>query len=143
MDIDTSPRTFFIAGVKFRPDYMMVLKGLRDSGLDRNCTTGVIDVELKGEPKNPHDRYAVKCLIGSTHVGYVPKPINVDIWALHDAGYSAKGRLTQFNPDYMTHQLFQVTVTFTKKPSSTAKPPGPSVEECREADKQGIRYDQP
>lgn len=114
--LDLSPRTFYVAGVQFRPktDIEMVRNGLITCGLGNAPVDSVaaIPVELIGEPSNQYDRYAVKCKIGGTLIGYIPKPINIDVWAIRDAGHKPTARLVGFNPTLPPYQLFQVQVTF-------------------------------
>lgn len=112
--MDASTRTFFVAGVKFRPDYWSVVKAIKEA--QQKSSDPLLDREVKlvGEPKNPFDRYAVKVLIDGRHVGYVPKPINVDLWALKDSGLKANARLIAFAPDAETYQMFKIEVTFSK-----------------------------
>jgi len=98
-----SPKTFHVAGVKFRPDW----KSFVDLDISQPVT-------LIGEPQNQYDRYAVKVLLGTTHIGYVPKPINVDIWAVHKAGYKAEAKLLHFTPEAESWHWFEVQVTFKK-----------------------------
>lgn len=111
MDITT--RTFFVAGVQYREEWKDVRTGLQYAGFDGS--NGQVEVDLKGEPKNKYDQYAVKCFIAGKHIGYIPKPINVDVWALRDAGYKPNARLVEFNPDGHPWEMFKVEVNFTKK----------------------------
>lgn len=115
--MDASTRTFFIAGVKFRPDYRLVQKELDG----KDWTT--YPISLIGEPSNQYDKYAVKIMAGGRHIGYVPKPINVDVWALRDLGYKPKATLVEYNPDAMTHEMFKVSVDFVKPPSNEPTKP--------------------
>jgi hypothetical protein len=115
--MDASTRTFFVAGVQFRPkedighayNFVAHLKANNDDKLPD------IPCKLVGEPQNKFDRYAVKVLIHDDfHIGYIPKPINVDVWALRDAGLKPTARLVEFNPDGKTYEMFKVEVTFSK-----------------------------
>lgn len=113
--LDTSPVEFFVAGVKFRPnDVITLAKGFAEHELIAK------DFRLVGEPSNQFDRYAVKIHMEVAdkilHIGYVPKPINVTIWALRDAGYKPDASLAEYNPDAPTHFMFKIRVTFTKAP---------------------------
>lgn len=109
--MDTSPRTFYVAGVKFRPDPAALLELVTKHHI-HGC-------RLVGEPSNQHDKFAVKVLVMHENVlhllGYVPKPINVDLWALRDAGYAFDACLSQISHTAPTHERYQVTVHFAKK----------------------------
>lgn len=74
-------------------------------------------VYLVGEPSNAYDKYAVKVIVKhgeeEYHIGYVPKPINVDIWSLRDAGLKPNALITEYNPEAKTYEMFKVQVTFT------------------------------
>lgn len=108
---DTTPITFFVAGVQFRPG--SVLRTVRDELL------GVADyttfpVTLVGEPSNQYDDYAVKVMAGGQHIGYVPKPLNINIWSLRDAGYKPAAKLVGFDASAKTYEMFKIEVTYTK-----------------------------
>ncbi len=111
-DVNTDTRTFFIAGVQHRPNYERF----------HNLKLKPDDVlELVGEPGNKFDRYAVKILYISNHyivgpvlLGYIPKPINIDLWALRDLGYKPTAHLIEFNPDGRPWEMFKVAVDFNK-----------------------------
>lgn len=109
---DAQPVTFYVAGVKFRPE--SIRTSILDELLARHpdCTT--FPITLSGEPSNPYDRRAVKVMAGGQHLGYVPKPTNAFIYALRDAGTKPVARLVSYNPCAETHKMFQVEVTFIK-----------------------------
>lgn len=107
--MDPSTRTFFVAGVKFRPPET-IAKAFEPLARGE---MGV--VKLVGEPSNAHDRYAVKVILNDQHVGYVPKPINIDMWALRDAGMKPNATLLQYNANGPSYELFKIQVTFTKQ----------------------------
>lgn len=108
--MNTSPRTFFIAGVQHRPNW----QATRDAFAHAAEGSGPMELQLVGEPTNPYDRYAVKVMAASQIIGYVPKPINVDFWALHDAGYKSYAKILNFYPDASPWKMYEVEVTFTK-----------------------------
>jgi hypothetical protein len=103
--MDASTRTFFIAGVQHRPDWER-FRHLVFKGLD--------ELKLIGEPSNRYDKYAVKVCFQDLHLGYIPKPINVDVWALKDAGMKPTARLLEFDPRAVSYEMFKIQVTFTK-----------------------------
>lgn len=104
--------TFYVAGVKYRPDWRVVLTDLAKR--DPSRPLGTYPVSLVGEPSNQHDRNAVKVLAGGVHIGYVPKPVNVDVWARRDAGWRPSASFVAVDGDAQTHEMFKVMITFTK-----------------------------
>lgn len=105
--MDPSPRTFYIADVQYRPDWRKVAIDLVGRDLSQQV------VRLVGEPSNQYDRYAVKVLVNGTHLGYIPKPMNIDIWALKDLGYKPEAALVKFDGAAAPYDMFQIKVTFT------------------------------
>lgn len=113
--MDATTRTFFVAGVQYRPDFIRF----------RHIIPGDFNVTLVGEPKNKFDRYAIKIILvrkndtglGIMHIGYVPKPFNVDIWALRDLGYRPEPTLVEYKAEALPYEMFKVQVTFTKNPA--------------------------
>lgn len=110
--MDPSTRTFYVAGVKFRQDWRKIHKHLLNT--DFPTARESLEVKLVGEPSNAFDKYAVKVLMNNEHIGYIPKPINIDVWALRDAGLKPVAKLVEFNPDAETYEMFKVEVSFTK-----------------------------
>jgi hypothetical protein len=108
--MDSSPRTFHVAGVKFRPDYKDVVHEFEL----KKPLFPYDKVRLIGEPGNPFDKYAVKVLINGVHIGYVPKPVNIDIWALRDQWFKPTAMMIGYNPGGPTHFLFEIQITFSK-----------------------------
>lgn len=107
----TKPITFHVAGVQHRGD--------DPDALIRAGVTFPLACSIVGEPKNAYDRYAVKVMVGILHLGYVPKPVNIDVWSLHDAGYKAIGTIINHNPDQPLWRRFEVQVVFEKKGVTT------------------------
>ncbi len=111
--MDPITRTFFVAGVKFRPP-----EDIKSAGDFAEHELIAKEIKLIGEPRNKFDRYAVKVNMEVAdkvfHIGYVPKPINIDIWALRDAGWKPSARLVEYNAGGPTHEMFKVEVNFTK-----------------------------
>jgi hypothetical protein len=115
--MDTSPRTFAVAGVKFRHQAdiyaaLCELKRRPSLLLPDAMPTGTTAIMLIGEPGNAYDRYAVKVMLFGYHIGYVPKPTNIDIWALKTKGYKPIAILDSYNSNAQSHQMFFVKVTF-------------------------------
>lgn len=107
--MDTKPVTFFIAGVQHRTG---------DFGPDAFIAavpTFPCACDIIGEPKNQYDKYAVKVCVGPYHLGYVPKPVNIDVWGQHTLGMKATGTILEHNPDMPPWQRFRVQIVFTKK----------------------------
>ncbi len=75
----------YIAGMNFRPGTAERLKAL-----PRNQP-----LELKREPKNPHDKNAVAVFHGPTHLGYVPAVDARSVAAAIDRGLTATAVLTR------------------------------------------------
>lgn len=105
--------TFYIAGVKFRPDYRIVMKELAES----ETHFSEFPLSLVGEPSNEHDPHAVKILAGGRHIGYVPKALAADVWRLRDEGWKPHAKIVGFAPDAETYEMFRVEVTFTRPPT--------------------------
>lgn len=114
--MNTNPQQFYIAGVQHRPK--SVLDNVQQYLEPR---TNLLDAEVKliGEPKNQFDRYAVKITIGGYHIGYVPKPINIDIWALRDADWKPNVRLVSYHPNAALWRMFFVEVSFIRTELAT------------------------
>lgn len=110
--MDPTTRTFFVAGVKFRPTEEISLAATKIN--EAKGDPSAIPVKLVGEPSNKFDRYAVKVFLADVFIGYIPKPINVDIWALKDGGLKPSAELVQYNFNAPTHEMFKVQVSFTK-----------------------------
>lgn len=117
-NMDLTTRTFFIAGVQHRPDHVTtcahVVKRLAEPMRDQYLV-----LQLVGEPKNQYDRYAVKIVLPDLQtsgllIGYVPKPINVDIWALRDAGWKPICELISFDPEASYWSMYKIRVSFEK-----------------------------
>lgn len=104
------PITFRIAGVQHRPQ-TDIQQTIRSIVIDSPAIT---IVELVGEPSNKFDRSAVKVLLNDTHVGYIPKPLNVTIWNLRTVGWKPIATLVEYNPDAPTYEMFRVEVSFIK-----------------------------
>jgi hypothetical protein len=116
--MDPTTRTFFVAGVKFRPD-KDIDEAVSHIRKFRSDADGSVPLRLVGEPGNRYDRYAVKVIMDIfdgeiSHIGYVPKPINVDIWALRGGGMKPVAKLVEFNEHAPSYEMFKVEVTFHK-----------------------------
>jgi hypothetical protein len=105
--MNTSPKLFAVAGVKFRPpeDIATAIRKLDSRPAPHTVT-------LTGEPSNKYDCYAVKVSVCGIFIGYVPKPTNIDIWALKGKGYKPTAVLESYNANAQTHNMFFIKVTF-------------------------------
>tara|TARA_R110000868_G_scaffold175238_1_gene412188 strand:+ start:635 stop:970 length:336 start_codon:yes stop_codon:yes gene_type:complete len=105
-NVTIPPITFRIAGVQHRPQDV-IHKAIRE-GLDVG-----VGLTLVGEPSNSFDRYAVKVLYKDNFIGYVPKPVNGQIWQVRNSGFKPTSTLIIYNPDAPTYEMFEVKVTFS------------------------------
>ena len=106
--MDTSPRQFYVAGVQYRDNYQKFV----DLPLKVGDT-----IKLVGEPGNEYDKYAIRVHhLSATGVllGYVPKGVNSDVWALHEFGYRPNAEVVGFYPDKTPWQMIEVRLTFKK-----------------------------
>jgi len=113
--MDASTRTFFVAGVQFRPAPALIAANAYLTKPDQWHPV----CKLVGEPSNKYDKYAVKVIIiadeaPEAFIGYIPKPINIDVWALKDLGYKPEAKVIAYSPNSPTYEMFKIQVTFTK-----------------------------
>jgi hypothetical protein len=66
-----SDREFFLAGVKFRPKAMDIIRTLDEGD----------DLDLVPEPDNKFDSNAIAVYCGEDHIGYVPKIFSSELSA--------------------------------------------------------------
>lgn len=74
-----------IVGSGFKPGGVAALGGL---------TTGS-KIELKAEPENPHDPFAVACWFGGTHCGYLPRHSNREVASVLGGGHQVSATVTE------------------------------------------------
>lgn len=104
--MDANTRTFFIAGVQYNTTYRDYLPDAKVGDI----------LKLVGEPTNKFDRYAVRIESPKGSVlGHIPKPFNVDTWALKDAGFKPTAILIEVNTAGPSWNMFKVEVTFAKQ----------------------------
>jgi len=77
-------------------------------------------VDLRAEPENPHDPYAVSIYFGKTKLGYVPRAKNSAVSNLlyfgHDDIFDAK--INTVNPEADTEYQFRIVVKVKDSRSS-------------------------
>jgi hypothetical protein len=104
--MDTTPRQFYVAGVQYRDNYQKFV--------DLPVKVGDT-IKLVGEPGNEYDRYAIRVhhlTKDGVLLGYVPKGVNSDVWALHEFGYKPDAEVVTFAHDKAPWQMIEVRLTF-------------------------------
>jgi hypothetical protein len=74
-------------------------------------------LQLKAEPKNPFDPYAVAVYHGRTHLGYIPKEINETISKFLNMRYTDLfiAKISQINKEAHPQQQIRVQVRIANK----------------------------
>lgn len=102
-------RTFYIAGVQFRPqtEIKAAAKEMKVGGL----------LKLYPEPSNKFDPNAVKIYSipdppsdEAYFLGYVPKKFSSEVSALLSIGAPVECVIDEVNPEAKTYEMFKVTI---------------------------------
>jgi hypothetical protein len=90
---------FFVAGLRYH-DGVRVAPQLRPGDA----------VILEAEPSNPHDRYAVRLLVGRSMLGYVPRHLNRAMNAILLQGGRLRGEVAEVDLDAPPWERVEVAV---------------------------------
>lgn len=98
-------RSFFIAGVQFRP--------LEAKERIRKILKGTTLI-LEPEPTNQYDSNAVKIIElsekGKTHIGYVPKLFSSEVSAALEVGIDLECIVEEINPTAKFWEMIRVSI---------------------------------
>ncbi len=96
-------RTFYIAGVQFRPknEIEEAIKAISKEDY----------LKLEPEPDNKFDPNAIKIIFENDFLGYVPKKYSSEITALIEAGICLDCVLVDFNPKAKAWEMFKVRIS--------------------------------